>query len=316
MLSVWVRTLGAQDDRVVASDPKRPIRSAFWSPDGSRVLYPQDAGGDENFHLFAADPNGGTEPVDLTPYDGTRVEVQSIDYTRPDTILIAMNRRDPRVFDVHRLDPITGSESLDTQNPGTIAAFAEDAEMVVRAGMIQHADASAEIVVRDSASAPWRTLVRFGRRGRNARSGRIHARRRGAARGHQRRRERRPARALRRRERSAHRRRGRSAVRRHERALLTEDEGTHRRCDRARAYRMDGARPRIRARLRGARRAGPGRPRHLVDRSRRPYVARFLARRCRLGVVLDVRPQDAAGGEAVRRAPGARALHARADDAA
>jgi dipeptidyl aminopeptidase/acylaminoacyl peptidase len=161
VLSVWVRTLGAQDDRVVASDPKRPIRSAFWSPDGSRVLYPQDTGGDENFHLFAADPSGGAEPVDLTPYDGTRVDVQSIDYTRPETILIAMNRRDPRVFDVHRLDPITGSESLDTQNPGTIAAFADDADMVVRAGMIQHGDASAEIVVRDTASAPWRTLVRL-----------------------------------------------------------------------------------------------------------------------------------------------------------
>jgi dipeptidyl aminopeptidase/acylaminoacyl peptidase len=162
MLSVWVRTIGADDDRVVASDPKRPIRSAFWSPDGSRVLYPQDTGGDENFHLFAADPNGGAEPVDLTPYEGTRVDVQSIDYTRPDTILITMNRRDPQVFDVHRLDPATGAESLDTQNPGTVAAFAEDAEMVVRAGMIQHADASAEIVVRDGASAPWRTLATFG----------------------------------------------------------------------------------------------------------------------------------------------------------
>jgi dipeptidyl aminopeptidase/acylaminoacyl peptidase len=161
MLSVWVRTIGAQDDRVVASDPKRPIREAFWSPDGSRVLYPQDAGGDENFHLFAADPDGRGEPVDLTPYENTRVDVQSIDYTRPDVVLVTMNRRDPRVFDVHRLDPSTGRETLDTVNPGTIAAFADDADMVVRAGMIQHGDASTEIVVRDSASAPWRTLVRF-----------------------------------------------------------------------------------------------------------------------------------------------------------
>jgi dipeptidyl aminopeptidase/acylaminoacyl peptidase len=160
-LSVWVRTIGAQDDRVIASDPKRPIRAAFWSPDGARVLYPQDAGGDENFHLFAADPDGGTAPVDLTPYDGTRVEVQSIDYARPDVVLIAMNRRDPRVFDVHRLDPGSGAETLDTLNPGTFAAFADDAQMVVRAGTIQHDDASSEIVVRETADAPWRTLVRY-----------------------------------------------------------------------------------------------------------------------------------------------------------
>ncbi|HEY0380675.1 MAG TPA: hypothetical protein VGC72_00505, partial [Candidatus Elarobacter sp.] len=161
VLSVWVRTIGAQDDRVVASDPKRPIRQAFWSPDGSRVLYPQDAGGDENFHLFAADPGGRGEPVDLTPYENTRVDVQAIDATRPDVVLITMNRRDPRVFDVHRLDPATGHETLDTLNPGTVAAFAEDADLVVRAGVMQHADASAEIVVRDFASTPWRTLVRL-----------------------------------------------------------------------------------------------------------------------------------------------------------
>ena len=161
VLSVWVRTVGADDDRVVASDPKRPIRNAFWAPDGSRVLYLQDAAGDENFHVFAADPSGASEPVDLTPYEGTRVEVQSIDPTHPDVILIAMNRRDPQVFDVHRLDPRTGVATLDTQNPGTIAAFADDADMRVRAGLIQHPDASAEIVVRDAVSAPWRTLARF-----------------------------------------------------------------------------------------------------------------------------------------------------------
>ncbi len=161
MLSVWVRTIGADDDRVIASDPKRPIRAAFWSPDGARVLYPQDAGGDEDFHLFAADPDHPGEPVDLTPYAGTRVMVQSIDYTRPDVILVSMNRRDPRVFDVHRLDPATGAETLDTINPGNVASFAEDTEMVVRAGMIQHADASVEIVVRDGPEAPWRTLARI-----------------------------------------------------------------------------------------------------------------------------------------------------------
>jgi dipeptidyl aminopeptidase/acylaminoacyl peptidase len=160
-LAVWTRTIGANDDRVVASDPNRPIRNAFWSPDGNRVLYLQDVGGDENFHLFAADPSGNAEPVDLTPYEGTRVELQSIDLTRPDEILIAMNRRDPQVFDVYRLELRSGTSTLDTQNPGTIAGFADDAEMRVRAGVIQHPDASNEIVVRDDTNSPWHTLARF-----------------------------------------------------------------------------------------------------------------------------------------------------------
>ncbi|MEO7039830.1 MAG: S9 family peptidase [Candidatus Elarobacter sp.] len=161
MLSLWVRTIGTQDDRMVASDAKRPIRNALWAPDGTRVLYLQDAGGDENFHLFAADARGGSEPVDLTPYDGTRVDLQSLDPNRLDAILIVMNRRDATEFDVYRLDPRTGVATLDTQNPGRIAAFADDAAMAVRAGVIQAADASTEIVVRDSVDAPWRTLARF-----------------------------------------------------------------------------------------------------------------------------------------------------------
>lgn len=160
-LAVWVRTIGRDDDRVVAADPKRPIRNAFWSPDGTRVLYLQDTGGDENFHLFAAAPDGEGEPIDLTPYEGTRVEVQSIDPQRPDRMLIATNRRNPQLFDVYRLDPRTGETSLDTENPGTIAGFADDAEMIVRAGIVQHGDASSELLVRDAQDAPWRSLATF-----------------------------------------------------------------------------------------------------------------------------------------------------------
>ena len=160
-LAVWVRTIGRSDDRVIAADPKRPIRNAFWSPDGARVLYLQDSGGDENFHLFAADPSGAGEPIDLTPYEGTRVEVQSIDPHRPDRMLIATNRRNPQLFDVYQLDPRTGESSLDTENPGTIAGFADDTRMIVRAGIVQHADASSELLVRDAQDAPWRTLARF-----------------------------------------------------------------------------------------------------------------------------------------------------------
>jgi dipeptidyl aminopeptidase/acylaminoacyl peptidase len=160
-LSVWVKTLGRDDDRVVASDPARPIRTAFWAPDGARVLYVQDAAGNENFHLFAADPDGVAPPVDLTPYEDCLVIVQSVDLDRPDMILIMMNRRDPQFFDVYRLDPRTGETTLDTENPGGVSAFADDAQMIVRAGVIQHADASCEIIVRDGTDAPWRTLARF-----------------------------------------------------------------------------------------------------------------------------------------------------------
>jgi dipeptidyl aminopeptidase/acylaminoacyl peptidase len=161
VLAVWVRTIGAKDDRVVASDPKRPIRSALWSPDGSRVLYLQDAGGDENFHLFAVDPAAPGAATDLTPYPKVRVDIESVDYAHPATILVAMNKRDPKAFDVYRLDTKTGQATLDTQNPGNVTSWGEDTNDVVRAATVQNADASTDVLVRDSASAPWRKLASF-----------------------------------------------------------------------------------------------------------------------------------------------------------
>jgi dipeptidyl aminopeptidase/acylaminoacyl peptidase len=161
VLAVWVRTIGAKDDRVVASDPKRPIRRAFWSPDGARVLFLQDAGGDENFHLFAVDPATPGAPADLTPYPKVRAGVESIDYTHPATILVTMNKRDPKVFDVYRLDPKTGEAVLDTQNPGNVAGWTEDTNDVVRAATVQNPDASTDVLVRDAAGASWRKLASF-----------------------------------------------------------------------------------------------------------------------------------------------------------
>ena len=158
---MWVRTVGADDDRVVAADPARPIRTALWAPDGTRVLYLQDAAGDENFHLYAANPQGGDGAVDLTPYPEVRVEVQSIDPHRPDRILVAMNKRDPRLFDVYRMGVQDGEATLDTENPGEFVGFADDSEMRVRAGVVMRPDASGELFVRDTIEMPWRSLATF-----------------------------------------------------------------------------------------------------------------------------------------------------------
>ncbi|HWW60866.1 MAG TPA: S9 family peptidase, partial [Thermoanaerobaculia bacterium] len=55
VLQVWVRTIGASDDKVVTADKKRGIRQFLWSPDDTMILYAQDNDGDENFHLYGAE---------------------------------------------------------------------------------------------------------------------------------------------------------------------------------------------------------------------------------------------------------------------
>ncbi len=94
--NIWVKTLDAPFDqaRPVTAD-KRPIPGYFWSRDGQRLLYVQDKGGNENFHVYAVDPSAtaetdtGVPPArDLTPLENVRAAIYAVPKGTPE--------RDPR----------------------------------------------------------------------------------------------------------------------------------------------------------------------------------------------------------------------------
>ena len=53
----------------VTEDRDRGIRSFFWAHDNRHLLYVQDVGGDEDWHLFDVDLDTG-DTRDLTPFEG------------------------------------------------------------------------------------------------------------------------------------------------------------------------------------------------------------------------------------------------------
>lgn len=160
VLSIWVRTIGKSDDRVVATDPSRPIRNVVWQPDSKHVLYEQDKGGNENFHVYQTDV--ATKATrDLTPFgDKVRSDIEAVDPRFPNQMLVTSNKRDPNVFDVYRIDLRSGAATLDTQNPGSVGGWAEDNNLVVRGALQNNADGSSAILVRANPSSPWRTLLK------------------------------------------------------------------------------------------------------------------------------------------------------------
>jgi dipeptidyl aminopeptidase/acylaminoacyl peptidase len=162
VLSVWVRTIGQADDRVVARDPKRPIMNVFWQGDSRHVLYLQDAGGDENHHLFQAPLDGGAAR-DLTEGEGAKAggALLAVDHRRPQELLIGWNLRDRAAFDAYRIDLDSGRAVIDTENPGNVILWIPDNDFAVRAAVAQNADGSASIIVRDDVVSPWRTLADF-----------------------------------------------------------------------------------------------------------------------------------------------------------
>ena len=93
VLQIWVGDASKGNAQILTADPKRGIRSFFWTYQPDLLIYLQDLDGDENFHLHAV--NIRTKDVrDLTPFaGGVRAEVLALEPNLPGEILVAMNQK-------------------------------------------------------------------------------------------------------------------------------------------------------------------------------------------------------------------------------
>jgi len=159
VLQVWVKTIGQEDGKKVTADKKRGIRQYLWAQDDKTLLYLQDADGDENFHVHGVDLASGNVR-DLTPFQGVRAEPQNVSQKIRDRILVTMNLRDRRIMDVHEVNLETGAVKLVAENPGDVAGWGATDDLEVKVAQAQTPDGGTEIRVRDSATAPWKSLLK------------------------------------------------------------------------------------------------------------------------------------------------------------
>ena len=161
VLNVWVRTLGKSDDHAITHDRKRGIRNYFWQFDSKNILYRQDQNGDENWRIYQTNV-ASKQTRDLTPFEKVRADIVAQEPSHPDTALIQMNKRDPKLFDVSRLNLKTGEITLDTENPGDVQDWQPDHDLQIRAAHVTTPDGGSIIRVRDDAKSPWRELMKWG----------------------------------------------------------------------------------------------------------------------------------------------------------
>jgi dipeptidyl aminopeptidase/acylaminoacyl peptidase len=159
VLQVWVKTIGKEDDKVITADKKRGIRNYAWAQDGRTLLYLQDNDGDENFHVFGVDLERGNVR-DYTPVEGTRGDIVAIEAGVPNEVLLSLNARDRKLFDVYRVNLATGAMVLDTQNPGDVNAWEADRNLNVLGASVTTPDGGTELRVRDTRDAPWRVWMK------------------------------------------------------------------------------------------------------------------------------------------------------------
>src|SRR5581483_3067616 len=156
VLQVWVKTLGKDDDKVITADKKRGIRQYSWAEDNKTILYAQDNDGDENFHIYGVDLETGTIR-DYTPFIGARATPEATDVSHPDEMLVTINARDRRLFDVYRLTLSTGALVLEAKNPGDLAGWITDKDLHVRGGQASTPDGGTEIRIYDNGT--WKTWL-------------------------------------------------------------------------------------------------------------------------------------------------------------
>ena len=161
VLQVWVQTVGGQDARKVTDDKKRGIRIFHWTFAPNTLLYSQDHEGDENYHIYAVDLK--TDKVrDLTPFPKVRAHPLRLNRNLPNEMLAILNKDNPRLFDVYRINLTTDELVLDTKNPGDVQGWTADPQLRIRAAQAMTPDGGSEIRYRPDDKAPWQTIIKWG----------------------------------------------------------------------------------------------------------------------------------------------------------
>jgi dipeptidyl aminopeptidase/acylaminoacyl peptidase len=126
VLNVWVGPADRPEAaKPVTNDKSRGIRQFSWAVNGDYILFLQDKGGDENFHVYSVNLKTGAE-TDLTPFDGARGGIAELSREFPDEVLLSVNNRNPALFDLHRLNLVTGERSVLEQNDQGFTGYVTD----------------------------------------------------------------------------------------------------------------------------------------------------------------------------------------------
>jgi dipeptidyl aminopeptidase/acylaminoacyl peptidase len=157
--NIWVK--GADEPfstaRPLSAETTRPIRQYFWSRDSKFVLYAQDAGGDENFNVYAIDPSApadaasGVPPTRaLTNLKGVRTQIFASPKAKPDVLYIGLNDRDPKWHDLYELHISSGEKTLLRTNTEQVAIWQFDDAGALRAATRTNAAGDTEILRVDA----------------------------------------------------------------------------------------------------------------------------------------------------------------------
>jgi len=156
-LNVWVGdATDVATARPITSDRARGIRIYFWAFDSEHILYMQDQGGDEDWHVYSVDI-ATQATVDLTPIKGVHAQVQELSHHFPGEIVVGLNDRDPQLHDLYRVNIATGQREIIARNEG-FAGYVTDDSLQVRFAYRLTSSGGSELL-RPTPSGDWELFI-------------------------------------------------------------------------------------------------------------------------------------------------------------
>ncbi|NOS85391.1 MAG: S9 family peptidase [Ignavibacteria bacterium] len=155
-LNIFVQEIGSQDTKRITEVTERDIHAYFWG-NNNTIIYLRDNAGDENFHFYSVNINNA-ENKDLTPFEGVRANLVDELEDFDSEILIEMNKRNPEVFDVYRMNFETGEMNLAAENPGNISGWVTDHNGRIRAAITTDG-VNTSLMFREYEKDPWKTVI-------------------------------------------------------------------------------------------------------------------------------------------------------------
>lgn len=155
-MNVHIQKVGEEEVVRVTNATERDLAGYFWKGD-NRIVYFQDTKGDENYRLFAVDRNGENQK-DLTPFEKVRAGIVDDLKKIPDEMIIQLNKRDARIFDVYRINVNTGEMEVIAENPGNITGWMTDHNGKLRIALTTDG-VNTGVLYRDTEEEEFKELI-------------------------------------------------------------------------------------------------------------------------------------------------------------
>jgi dipeptidyl aminopeptidase/acylaminoacyl peptidase len=155
VMNVWVAPLDKLDQaKSITADSTRPVRAYFWAFDNKHILYQQDTGGDENWHIFSVEVATG-KAKDITPIEKPESKVaariEAVTHKAPGKVIIAVNERSPQFHDSYEVDIASGKKKLLVKNDEFAGVMFDD-DMRVKLAMKMSPDGG--MIVKKAGGKP------------------------------------------------------------------------------------------------------------------------------------------------------------------